>query len=103
MLDDGSITVDCPVDKIPEKGYFTLIDGSLAANGMSHPLFYCVSLYLMCVLHAIHPFTFLGTLPTKACKVSKFGCSYWSIHRKAWLRAYPLVVYSMKSAMHLQL
>ncbi len=57
MLDDGSITIDCPVGKIPEKGYFTLFDGSQAATGASPPLSYhiqcfcyvciviCISLY----------------------------------------------------------
>jgi hypothetical protein len=44
LLDDGSITVDCPLDKIPEKGYFTMFDGSQSAKG-TLPMHFCCALH----------------------------------------------------------
>mmetsp|Transcript_28653 Transcript_28653/g.66992 ORF Transcript_28653/g.66992 Transcript_28653/m.66992 type:complete len:433 (+) Transcript_28653:107-1405(+) len=34
QLDDGSITIDCPADKFPDTGYFTMFDNSAASKGM---------------------------------------------------------------------
>lgn len=33
-LDDGSITVDCPADMFPDKGYFTLYDAGATLKGI---------------------------------------------------------------------
>eukprot|EP00285_Hemiselmis_virescens_P012506 CAMPEP_0173387392 /NCGR_PEP_ID=MMETSP1356-20130122/9897_1 /TAXON_ID=77927 ORGANISM="Hemiselmis virescens, Strain PCC157" /NCGR_SAMPLE_ID=MMETSP1356 /ASSEMBLY_ACC=CAM_ASM_000847 /LENGTH=434 /DNA_ID=CAMNT_0014343991 /DNA_START=98 /DNA_END=1402 /DNA_ORIENTATION=- len=40
QLDDGSITVDCPEDKFPATGYFTMFDSSASSKGMKHYSFH---------------------------------------------------------------
>jgi hypothetical protein len=54
MLDDGSITIDCPIDKIPEKGYFTMFDGSQAAKGTLHVQLVTCPACMSCMLQPMH-------------------------------------------------